>query len=218
MIIVGEGIVMTTIFLVVLFISQLLTFYFLVILNSKLSRYKEIEKKQEAIIRDMDDAISAYLIEVKDENDRLIKELTMQSKISKIVQGEQQVSTEYRRPQDEEKAAASSKDVLGDLAIKEQQLKREPKENQPEQVIDVPKIVPKTIAATAYKKQLAHPRLSFEQTERVVEQKETFVDQRLSPFEREVVGYHRLGMSVEEIAKKTQKGKKEIELLIKFHA
>ena len=90
---------MTTIILVVLFISQLLTFYFLVILNSKLSKYKEIEKKQEAIIRDMDDAISAYLVEVKDENDRLIKELTLQSKLINNVQREQQKSTEYSNQQ-----------------------------------------------------------------------------------------------------------------------
>ena len=204
---------MMIIFLVVLFISQLLTFYFLVILNSKLSKYKEIEKKQEAIIRDMDDAISAYLVEVKDENDRLIKELTKQSK---KVQAEQQISTEYINSKVDGKSAASRKEVLDDAVVKAQQLKLEPKENQPEQVI--PKLATKSIAATAYKKQLAHTQLPTEQTEKVVEQKEKIIDQSLSKFDQEVVGYHRLGMSIEEIAKKTQKGKKEIELLIKFHA
>ena len=210
---------MTTILLVVLFISQLLTFYFLVILNSKLSKYKEIEKKQEAIIRDMDDAISAYLVEVKDENDRLIKELTMQSKMKKTVQSEQQKSTEYSNQQVDRKTTVLSKDdVLEDMAVKGQQLKLEPKENIHEQVFDVPKIVSKTIAATAYKKQSSHTQLPVEQPEIVAEPTEKLVDQKLSQFEKEVVGYHRLGMSIDEIAKKTQKGKKEIELLIKFHA
>jgi len=216
---VGEGIFMTTILLVVLFISQLLTFYFLVILNSKLSKYKEIEKKQEAIIRDMDDAISAYLVEVKDENDRLIKELTMQSKMKKTVQSEQQKSTEYSNQQVDRKTTVLSKDdVLEDSAVKGQKLKLEPKENIHEQVFDVPKIVSKTIAATAYKKQSSHTQLPVEQPEIVAEPTEKLVDQKLSQFEKEVVGYHRLGMSIDEIAKKTQKGKKEIELLIKFHA
>ena len=215
MIIVGEGTFMTTIVLVVLFISQLLTFYFLVILNSKLSKYKEIEKKQEAIIREMDDAISVYLVEVKDENDRLIKELTMQSK----VQAERQ-STEYRRPLVEEKPAVLSENVQEEASLKVQQLKLDPKDNHAERVIDVPKIVPKTIAANAYKKQLPDSQLvkPVEKFEPMFEQQQKPADQVLSLFEQEVVRYHRLGMSIEEIAKKTQKGKTEIELLIKFHA
>ena len=140
---------MTTIILVVLFISQLLTFYFLVILNSKLSKYKEIEKKQEAIIRDMDDAISAYLVEVKDENDRLIKELTLQSKLINNVQREQQKSTEYSNQQVDRKTPVLSKeDVLEDTG-KGQPVKLEPKESQPEQVVEDPKIISITVAATA---------------------------------------------------------------------
>ena len=209
---------MATILLIVLFISQLLTFYFLVILNSKLSKYKDIEKKQEAIIREMDDAISAYLLEVKDENDRLIKELTLQSRLKKTVQDEQQISTDYRRPLEEEKTASSSIDLLEDVVPKVKQLNIDPKENQAERVIDVPKIVSKSIAANAYKKQLPQLEKQVDQYEMILEQQQKPVDQTLSQFEQEVVGYHRLGMSIEEIAKKTQKGKTEIELLIKFHA
>ena len=208
---------MTTIFLIVLFISQLLTFYFLVILNSKLSKYKEIEKKQEAIIREMDDAISAYLVEVKDENDRLIKELTMQLKMKKSVQGVGH-STENSRPLAKQKTVASSNEnTIEELPSK---VKVEQKDNQVEPIIDVSKIVPKTIVANAYKNQMPDTKLvnSAEKFKSYVELSEKTVDQALSPFEQEVVGYHRLGLSVEEIAKKTQKGKTEIELLIKFHA
>lgn len=207
---------MTTILLVVLFISQLLTFYFLVILNSKLSKYKEIEKKQEAIIREMDDAISAYLLEVKDENDRLIKELKTHSEFKKIVQVDQHVATESSYFKIEANTDDSSDAVLEKETLKSQKL--EQKENYSEQVIDVPKYVSKTVAATAYKKQLPHNQLQIEQIEKVVEPNEHPENQGLSQFEQEVVDYHRLGMSIEEIAKKTQKGKTEIELLIKFHA
>ena len=210
---------MTTILLVVLFISQLLTFYFLILLNSKLSKYKEIEKKQEAIIREMDDAISAYLVEVKDENDRLIKEITMQSKMKKSVQVNQQTN-EYSNQLVEEKTTVSTKDVLEDVVPKARQLIVESKDTPSERVIDVSKIVPKTIVANAYKKQLPDTKIAnpIEQIDNFVELQETQVEQALTLFEQEVVAYHRLGMSVEEIAKKTQKGKTEIELLIKFHA
>ena len=208
---------MTTILLVVLFISQLLTFYFLVILNSKLSKYKEIEKKQEAIIREMDNAISVYLLEVKDENDRLIKELKKHSEFKKTVQGDQHIATESSHFKIEAKTDDSIA-VLENETLKSQNLKLEQKENQSEQVIDAQKFVSKTVAATAYKKQLPPTQPQIEQNEKVVKQIEQPEDQGLSQFEQEVVNYHRLGMTIEEIAKKTQKGKTEIELLIKFHA
>ena len=206
---------MTTIVLVVLFISQLLTFYFLVILNSKISRYKEIEKKQEAIIREMDDAISAYLVEVKDENDRFIHELKMQSKSKKVVSNEHQV-TENRRPLELEKTVPATKEIEANPEFGPEQVKMNPEEKPSEPIIDVPKIVPKTIATTAYKKQMPRMQQPVKQDERVDIENEPSTN--LSPFEQEVVGYHKLGLSIEEIAKKTQKGNKEIELLIKFHA
>ncbi len=193
----------------------------MVILNSKLSKYKEIEKKQEAIIREMDDAISAYLVEVKDENDRLIKELTIQSTAKKTEQGEREVFNEYSRPLVEEKTTTSSEGKLESTTAKVQQLILEPIENHAERVIDVPKITPKTVAANAYRKQLPDTPQRVqpvEQYEIMHEQQQNSVASALSQFEQNVVDYHRLGMSIEEIAKKTQKGKTEIELLIKFHA
>ena len=66
---------MTTILIAVLFFLQLISFYFLIILNTKLAKFKDLEKKQERLMREMDDTISVYLAEMKDENDRLIKEL-----------------------------------------------------------------------------------------------------------------------------------------------
>ena len=198
---------MTTIILVVLFISQLLTFYFLVILNSKISRYKEIEKRQEAIIREMDDAITAYLVEVKDENDRLIQELKMQSESKKIISNEHQVTEKSLL---EPVKTAATKNVGSNQEFIEEHTE----EKSSERIIDVPKIVPKTIVTTAYKKQM--PQQPVKQVEHVAIENESSTN--LSPFEQEVVDYHKLGLSIEEIAKKTQKGKKEIELLIKFHA
>ena len=198
---------MTTIILVVLFISQLLTFYFLVILNSKISRYKEIEKRQEAIIREMDDAITAYLVEVKDENDRLIQELKMQSESKKIISNEHQVTEKSTL---EPVKTAATKHVGSNQEFESEHTE----EKSSERIIDVPKIVPKTIVTTAYKKQM--PQQPVKQVEHVAIENESSTN--LSPFEQEVVDYHKLGLSIEEIAKKTQKGKKEIELLIKFHA
>ncbi|ACA39179.1 hypothetical protein Bsph_1581 [Lysinibacillus sphaericus C3-41] len=51
---------MTTILIAVLFFLQLLTFYFLIILNTKLAKFKDLEKKQERLMSEMDDTISVY--------------------------------------------------------------------------------------------------------------------------------------------------------------
>ena len=67
---------MVSIILIVLFICQLLSFFLIMILNSKLAKFKDLEARQEKIIREMDDAIGAYLMEMKEENNRLIEELT----------------------------------------------------------------------------------------------------------------------------------------------
>ena len=66
---------MTTIFLLFLFVTQLISFYFLALLYAKVSKFDDLEKKQGKLMREMDDSITAYLSELKDENDRLIIQL-----------------------------------------------------------------------------------------------------------------------------------------------
>lgn len=66
---------MTTIFLLFLFITQLIGFYFLVLLYMKVAKFEELEKKQRKLMDEMDASIGAYLAELKDENDRLIEKL-----------------------------------------------------------------------------------------------------------------------------------------------
>lgn len=67
---------MTTIILLSLFILQVITFYFLALLYTKSSKYDDLEKKQQTMMREMDDSIGLYLSELKDENDRLIEKLS----------------------------------------------------------------------------------------------------------------------------------------------
>ena len=198
----------TTLLIVVLFILQLLSFSFIVLLYSKLNKYKEIEQKQESIIREMDESISNYLLEIKDENDRLIKELTTQSTINQAVEKQPTMVPSYTMPTTavEQTSVVPAKEI-------------EPKQPLPLQAniveaspLELPKYFPKVAAANAYKKQTIE-----KQPQPIVETNQA-VDQVLTAFEQEVVNYHRMGLSIEEIAKKTQKGKTEIELLIKFHA
>lgn len=58
-----------------LFIVQVISFYFLALLYTKVSKFDDLEKKQRKLMIEMDDSIGAYLSELKDENERLIEQL-----------------------------------------------------------------------------------------------------------------------------------------------
>lgn len=63
---------MQTVFLLLLFILQVIGFYFMALLYMKVSKFNNLEKKQQKLMMEMDDAIGAYLSELKEENERLI--------------------------------------------------------------------------------------------------------------------------------------------------
>ncbi len=91
---------MTTIFLVFLFITQLISFYFLALLYTKVTKFDDLEKKQRKLMAEMDNSIGAYLSELKDENERLIEQLTVHFQKSVIPK-----STPNNEPAKEESAA-----------------------------------------------------------------------------------------------------------------
>lgn len=74
---------MIWIFLVFLFIMQLIGFYFIALVFTKVSNFDDLEKKQRKLMTEMDDSIAAYLAELKDENERLIASLAATQKSEK---------------------------------------------------------------------------------------------------------------------------------------
>ena len=53
--------------LLFLFIGQVLSFYFIILLYTKLSKLKDVEKSQSRLKDEMDNAIGVYLAEMRDE-------------------------------------------------------------------------------------------------------------------------------------------------------
>jgi len=198
---------MTIILIAVLFILQLISFYFLIILNTKLAKFKDLEKKQERLMREMDDTISVYLAEMKDENDRLIQELQRVSKSetqTNVVKQEEQI---VRKKEQEQPPSLTKEEstVDGSSSLENEQRI----------------YVPKNIVANAYSRQ--------QQTGVKTEAKVVHSNQQatatkkqeamLKPLtvEQQAVELAKQGKTAEEIAKQLQKGKTEIELLLKFH-
>lgn len=194
------------ILLIVLFILQLISFYLIVLLNSKIARFKELENRQNQLIREMDDSIGAYLMEMKEENDRLIKELSVVQRATSSKDIEKSVAKEHPKSSVIQERNEKVESVLLE-------------ENKPVQPELSPKaVIPKTLVANAYSKQKAPTVPVSKRTKQVDQENHDHSFAHLSVFEREVMSLHKEGKTVEEIAKKTQKGKTEIELLIKFHS
>jgi len=192
---------------IILILSQLISFYFIVILNTKISKFKDLEKRQDQLIREMDDAISLYLVEMKEENDRLIQEL---SSIKQAEFEKNGLKTKNMAMMNEELSTNSS-------AKNDEPKKLEPTE---EVKISPKSIVPKTMVTNAYKQ---HKQVNeVQQTAQVIKDEKgedkNNTTPTLLPFEQKVLNLHRQGKKVDEIAKIMQKGKTEIELLLKFHA
>ena len=198
---------MTTIIIVVLFVSQLLSFYCIIILNTKLAKFKDLEKKQERIMREMDDTISVYLAEMKDENDRLINELQMVPKQKTVILAESN---------DKDHIVVSQSIEQDTIYAKEDKPSKDG--NVPDFEIGPRVLVPKKAAVSAYSRQQQSSTHITKQDSSIakLDEKRTEKQAELT-FEEQVIRLSKQGKSVGEIAKQLQKGKTEIELLLKFH-
>ncbi|MFJ8234334.1 hypothetical protein ACIQ34_01175 [Ureibacillus sp. NPDC094379] len=197
---------MVAFLIVLLIISQLISFYFIILLNTKVAKFKELEVRQDKLIREMDDAISVYLMEMREENNRLIQELTK----AKSKNGQQPMQP------------IRNEQIVGLPEVEKQKVQ---KETQEAEVALTPKIaVPKSIVKNAYNRQKTQPnkagtvgnQLPKEEQDKG-SQEHQLADESEISFEQKVIKLHHDGKSIEEIAKFTQKGKTEIELLLKFH-
>ena len=209
---------MVSIILIVLFICQLLSFFLIMILNSKLAKFKDLEARQEKIIREMDDAIGAYLMEMKEENNRLIEELTA-AKQAHTVKADIQPVVE----QQFETKQSMIQENVEDLLYAQEKPSTESTNEYIAQSTKQKPFVPIAFATNAYNKQKeqSNTEVASVPAEFSEDDTDSFIEENtspeLAPFERKVVEMHQAGKTIEQIAKETQKGKTEIELLIKFH-
>lgn len=203
-----EGIIIIT-----LFCLQLISFFLIVILFAKLNKFKELERKQQQTVEEMDAALGAYLMEMKEENERFIQKLST-----------------IPKPEKESKVNSNVPSHM---------------HNQPkEQINSVKKFVSPSTASTVYKTNI-EKQTQFEEAtfltskptvtekiqqeimpanahietvnDRVIAQVEELPQAKELNDEEKIVAMYKAGSSIEEIAKNLNKGKTEVELLIKFH-
>ena len=84
--------------------------------------------------------------------------------------------------------------------------------------LETRKYVPVKLAANAYSKQKAANVEETEQVEAELFKKTIEPSSKEQTYEQQVIEHYHNGKSIEEIAKLMQRGKTEIELLVKFRA
>lgn len=176
----------------VLFVLQLISFYLIVLLKTKLGKYKDLELKQQKLIEEMDNSIGAYLFEMKEENDRLIQELQANSTKQQMIQ---EPSAERTAP-------------VAERFVHEPIVPAKPEKN----VVHVPKAK----AASVYERNIeSQASLNPNKVSEILNGVTKEPVQTLT-FEQKVKKMFEEGQTIEQIAKNTNKGKTEIELLLKF--
>lgn len=167
---------MTTILLLASFFLHAVSLLAIILLFTRQNRLTEVKEKQQKLVGEMEEMMAAYILEMKDENERFIQELGSAAE----AQRERKKSQAVHMVQKEEHPA------------------------QPEgETHDVPVIMPNLQRARANKiyKAQQSPEASAESDER----KESTISQ-----------LKKEGYSIEEIARKLDKGKTEVELALKF--
>jgi hypothetical protein len=186
---------MTTFLAVFSIILNIVALLAIVILYLRQNRFLTAEKKQQQLMEEMENLFSAYLIEIKEENERFI------ASINGVPINSSHLIKEGDMHRGSEKAS-------GEQGVP-------PEENDQETVSRV--VYGRIHAAKTYQAAMSQSKpsvMEFGEAEgtakdNMPDNSETIM-QQISYMQGE-------GLTVDEIAKKLNKGKTEIELFMKFH-
>ncbi|MCV9887686.1 hypothetical protein [Metabacillus halosaccharovorans] len=172
----------TTILLLLSLLLHVVAFYFIIVLYMKYSNMKNLSDTQRQILEETENSMTSFLIDMKDENEKLIKTLLR--------------SSNERIP-----------DPMKEEAIELNQNSYSETEQKPK--------APNKTELEVNSKELPGHLSGIDDMEDIVEITQT-PNKNKPPFEIEAINLYKQGYTVEQIAKRLNKGKTEVELLLKF--
>jgi hypothetical protein len=196
---------MTSVFLFISIVLNIIALFSIVILYLRQSKLFEVEKKQQRMIEEMEDVISTYLAEMKEENESFIERITKAAKnqVNKKVNSEKKEVTLL--PSSEEEKIPFSIKSSKSHAVKAYKL------GAIQSLIDedVEVLLPDFNESEDLNADIKMGKKVEDTRQKVTEPEEKSLLE-------EVVYLQEQGLTNEEIAKKLHKGQTEIELLLKF--
>ncbi len=197
---------MTTFLLLFCFVLIAIAFLLIIVLYQKFSTIKELEKKQSTIIHEMEQMITIYLMEMKEENEAFL---------TRLLQDEKDLS---------------SSNVKGGSKLTHSSFEDKSLNSEPFEIIEkslttqeMESLLPKYDDENKFEKNIqnkvyTNPTIS-EKENATGEAKSTFKikdDLYVQSLSAQALLLQKKGDTIEQIAKKLGKGKTEIELLLKF--
>jgi len=177
---------MITFLLVISFLLHFITLFALVVLAMRVSKTKELELKQEKVARQVEETFTTYLLEIKEENERLmnILEQTGQTDLA----DKDRSRDEYSPPEPEE----VQKEHMSPLTIEKQA---------------VPEIQGTALQKSGDQDQQPEKAVPSDQKEESYQ----------PSVQSSVFQLYDQGYTTEQIAKRLDCGKTEVELMLKIH-
>ncbi|MEH7382551.1 hypothetical protein V7138_18960 [Bacillus sp. JJ1533] len=166
---------MTTILFILCFALLAVAFFLIILLYLKITQLKDVEMKQERLLKEFENVITSYVMEIKEENEVFLNRIK-----------------DAKHEQEEENHKKSIQVIEPELTEEDLQelLPTYPNKEDTEGIVT----------------------LEDEDDQNTYEKKENNKDTLVKDIEHLI----KLGLSYEDIAKKLNKGKTEIELLHKF--
>ncbi|MBM7647103.1 myosin heavy subunit [Bacillus ectoiniformans] len=174
---------MTTFLLLSTFLLHAISLLAIILLFTRQNRLLDIKNQQQKLMDEMEEMMSAYLLEIQEENEKFIQQVTNQ------------------------KTKTNDKEIVPSAGAKSEQPAEPAKKLQPE--ILVPNMQ-RALAAKRYQSKGKQEEVSTFKPVRRTPSEEDDLLTRIKYFQEE-------GLTNQEIAKKLNKGKTEIELALKFN-
>lgn len=197
---------MTTFLLLLSLILNAAAIFAIILLYLRQNRLVEAEKKQQRIIKEIEEVFSAYLFELKEENDTFIE---MMKKANSINSSD---ASPYRQDGTTDKEDIPNTDKEGTSSNENQNLNELPSR--------LGKGVSYHAARKAYQQSSEPVSVKEEVEAEALQDKPSIPVSKSEPvqlsFIDQVVKMKKQGLTIEEIARDLDKGKTEIELLLKF--
>ena len=178
---------MATLFIFISFVLNAVALFAIILLFTRQNRLYEIKKQQEKLVADMEEMMNAYLLEIKEENERFIKEISSSRAVEEVAPARNYSTT--TAVEEFDSAARAQEETLPIAAPSMQRVR----------------------AAKVYSTVNQTPNVSEkgQAEEKVIPSDEQGKAENIFLLRNQ-------GLSIEEIARKLNKGKTEVELALKF--
>jgi phosphoribosyl-ATP pyrophosphohydrolase len=197
---------MTNLLILLSLVLNVIALFAIVILYTRQNRLLQVEKKQEKLINEMEEVISTYLIEMTEENEKLIKRvretISQPTSVTQpTVESKSPIPSLEKKAEDMDTIAQPTTIRKGTVFQAVQAYKGAGKKVETESELEtVQKETP--------------PPLENKLDSEVIEKKSS--DLYTQSFYYQALLLKKQGLSTEDIARRLNKGKTEIELLLKL--